>query len=220
MRKPKGHIRQYGSGYQVIVPVGPDPVTKRYGYAYRQAPTLEEAEVLRDKLLADIAEGRQPRKEATFGQLLDAALEVAQLDVSTRVLYRGHVEETIRPALGDYRVRYLEQHPELLDRLYAALRRCGRLCGGRRGLTDHRPPNRGERLAAGSLAHECDERFLPHRCRPAEPATVAQVHAIIEGAFGYAVRWEWMEESPAMPLDELDRLNGEMNGRLAKLEDG
>src|SRR5215469_6606147 len=79
MRKPKGHVRPHGTGYQVIVPVGLDPITKRYRYAYRQAATLEEAEELRDKLLADLAKGRQPRKEATFGQLLDAALEVAQL---------------------------------------------------------------------------------------------------------------------------------------------
>jgi hypothetical protein len=70
----------------VIVPVGRDPVTKRYRYAYRQAATREEAEELRDEMLADLAKGRQPRREATFGQLLDAVLEVADLDVNTRVL--------------------------------------------------------------------------------------------------------------------------------------
>jgi len=220
MRNPKGHVRLHGTGYQVIVPVGRDPITKRYRYAYRQAATLDEAEKLRDKLLADMAQGRQLRKEATFGHLLDAVLEVAHLDGTTRVIYQGHVEETIRPALGDYRVGYLEQHPELLDRLYAALGRCRRLCGGRRGLIDHRPPSCGERLAAGTPDHECDGRCRPHECRPAEPATVAQVHAIIKGAFGCAVRWEWVGEDPAMPLDELDRLNEEMNGCLAKLEDG
>jgi integrase len=198
MRKPKGHVRPHGTGYQVIVPVGRDPVTKRYRYAYRQAATREEAEKLRDELLADLAKGRQPRREATFGQLLDAVLEVADLDVNTRVLYQGEVEETVRPALGDYGVGYLEQHPELLDRLYAALGRCRRLCGGRRGLIDHRTSARGERLTAGTPDHECDERCRPHECRPAEPATVVEVHAIIEGAFGYAVQWKWVRENPAL----------------------
>jgi hypothetical protein len=214
MRKPRGHVRPHGSGYQVIVPVGRDPITRRYTYAYRQAATREEAEELRGKLLADLAEGRQPRREATFGQLLDAVLEAADLDVSTRVIYRLPVEETLRPALGDYGVGYLKQHPELLDRLYAALGRCRRLCGGRLGLIDHGP--RGKRMADATPDHECDERCRPHQCRPAEPATVAQVHAILEAAFGYAVRWEWIYENPAMPLDELDRLNEEMNGSLAK----
>jgi hypothetical protein len=187
MRNPRGHVRPHGSGYQVIVPVGRDPITKRYRYAYRQAATLDAAEKLRDKLLADLAQGRQPRREATFGRLLDAVLEVADLDVSARVIYRLHVEEILRPALGGYGVGYLEQHPELLDRLYAALGRCRRLCGGRRGLIDHRPPSREEWLASGTPGHECDDRCRPHRCQPAEPATIAQVQASIEGAFGCAV---------------------------------
>jgi site-specific recombinase XerD len=44
----------------------------------------------------------------------------------------------------------------------------------------------------------CDERCRPHQCRPAEAVTVAQIHAIIKGAFGYAVRWKWIEENPAV----------------------
>jgi hypothetical protein len=43
---------------------------------------------------------------------------------------------------------------------------------------------------------------------------------IIKAAFGCAVRWEWVGEDPAMQLDELDRVDEEMNGCLAKLEDG
>src|SRR5215475_3991223 len=83
-------------------------------------------------------------------------------------------ERTIPPALGDYGVGYLEQHhPKLLDRLYAALRRCRRSCGGRRGLIDHRPAGRGKRLADGTPNHECDERCRPHECRPAEAAALA-----------------------------------------------
>ena len=58
MRKPTGHIRPHGAGYEVAVPVGRDPITKRYNYEYRQAPTPEEAKKVRDKMLADMAKGR------------------------------------------------------------------------------------------------------------------------------------------------------------------
>jgi len=75
--------------------------------AYRQAAIRGEVKQLRDKMLADLAEGRLPRREATVGQLLDAVLEAADLDASTRVICKGHVGETIR--LGGYRVGYLEQ---------------------------------------------------------------------------------------------------------------
>jgi integrase len=143
MRKPTGHIRPHGAGYEVAVPVGRDPITKRYSYAYRQAPTLEEAEKVRDRMLAELETGRKLRDKTTFGQLLDDVLEVAHLDLSTRVIYQGYIERTIRPALGEYEVRYLEQHPELLDRLYAGLGRCRRVCGGRRG------PGRAPRFPAG-----------------------------------------------------------------------
>jgi integrase len=56
---------------------------------------------------------------------------MADLDFTTRGMYQGYIERTIRPALGDYEVGFLEQHPELLDRLYAKLRHRRRLCGGR-----------------------------------------------------------------------------------------
>ena len=60
----------HGTGYQAIVPVGLDRITKRYSYRYGQADTEEEA--------------------------------------------------------------------------------TARLCGGRRGLVDHRPAGRGKRLADGT----------------------------------------------------------------------
>ena len=34
MRTPKGHIRRRGNRYEIAVPVGRDPITKRYRYAY------------------------------------------------------------------------------------------------------------------------------------------------------------------------------------------
>ena len=40
MASPKGHIRKHGDSYQVAVPVGRDPVTKRYRYAYDSATAI------------------------------------------------------------------------------------------------------------------------------------------------------------------------------------
>jgi hypothetical protein len=45
LRTPKGHIRQRGGSYEISVPVGRDPVTQRYRYAYDHADSLVEAEL-------------------------------------------------------------------------------------------------------------------------------------------------------------------------------
>jgi integrase len=100
MRKARGHVRPHGAGFEVAVPVGRDPIMKRYTYAYEQAATLEEAEAVRERMLAARQAGRELRDKATFGQLLDAMLEVAHLDFNTRVIYQGYIDRTIRPALG------------------------------------------------------------------------------------------------------------------------
>jgi integrase len=199
VRKPRGHIRAHGAGYEVAVPVGRDPITKRYQYRYEHAATEEEAEAVRERMIDEITAGREPKNRQTkFGELLDEVLETADLEFTTRGMYRGYIERTIRPALGDYEIGHLEQHSELLDKLYAQLRRCRKLCGGRRGLVDHRSAGRGKRKEDGTPDHLCDERCRPHQCRGAENATVAQIHAIIKGAFGYAVRWKWIDENPAL----------------------
>jgi hypothetical protein len=147
MRKPRGHIRPHGAGHEEAVSVGLNPITKRYRYLYEQVATMEEAEAARDWMGAAVTAGRVPRTKATFGELLDRMLEVADLDFTTKGMYQGYIERTIQPALGELPVYDLQQHPELLDRLYAALRRCRRLCGGRRSLVDHRPAGRGKRRA-------------------------------------------------------------------------
>ena len=95
MRKPRGHIRQHGAGYEVAVSAGQDPITKRYRYLYEQVATIEEAEAVRDRLIAEVTAGREPRTKATFGELLDRMLEVADLDFTTRGMYQGYIERTI-----------------------------------------------------------------------------------------------------------------------------
>lgn len=139
MRTPKGHIRRRGGSYEVSAPVGRDPVTKRYRYAYEYAPDEETARRKRDELIARVAQGREPMNRATVNELLNRWLSVAELELSTRVGYEGYIDRVIRPVLGNMRLRDLETRVDVLDVLYAELRRCRRLCGGRKGLVDHRP---------------------------------------------------------------------------------
>jgi integrase len=198
MAAPKGHIRKHGDGYQVVVPVGRDPVTGRYRYAYESARNLDEAKERREEMVGRIADGREPTVKATVGELLDKWLAVAELELTTRVTYEGYIERVIRPVLGGIRLRELERRVDVLDGLYAELRRCRKLCGGRKGLIDHRPPGRppqaGQETPTG---HVCDKRCRPHQCRPMEPATILQIHSILRRAFKYAVRWQWIRQNPA-----------------------
>ena len=150
MRTPKGHIRRRGSRYEIAVPVGRDPITKRYRYAYDSASTEEEAERRRAVLTEQITKGRAPQARATVSDLIDRWLSVAELELITTVNYESYIERVIRPVLGG---------------LYAALRRCRRLRGGRRGLVDHRPAGQGRRRPDGEPDHQCDQRCVPHRCQ-------------------------------------------------------
>ena len=46
--------------------------------------------------------------------------------------------------------------------------------------------------------HDCTRSGCRrHVCRPLSAATIRQLHAVLSGAFGAAVRWEWIDRSPA-----------------------
>jgi alkanesulfonate monooxygenase SsuD/methylene tetrahydromethanopterin reductase-like flavin-dependent oxidoreductase (luciferase family) len=66
----------------------------------------------------------------------------------------------IRPVLGGMRLRELEVRVDILDVLYAELRRCRKLCGGKKGLVDRRPLGRARRSREHGPGHVCDEREL------------------------------------------------------------
>lgn len=185
-KTPQGHIRKRGNRYEVAVFQGRDPITKRNRYVYESAKTHEEAERQRDRLLERVAQGREADTKATVGLLLDQWLSVADLAVSTRHVYEGFIERTIRPAVGDIKLRTLQHRVDILDKFYAHLRRCRLLCDGRPGI-DHRTSGK----------HECDERCRPHACRPMQPRTIRNVHAILRAALGFAVKWGWIERNPA-----------------------
>ena len=197
MRTPRGHIRRRGNRYEIAVPVGRDPITKRYRYAYDSAGTEEEAERRRAALIAQITKGRVPQARATVSDLIDRWLSVAELELITTVNYESYIERVIRPVLGGLQLREIQDRVEVLDELYAQLRRCRRLCGGRRGLVDHRPVGQGRRRPDGEPDHQCDERCVPHRCQGASASAIHQIHAILHRAFAVAVKWRWMDRNPA-----------------------
>ena len=100
MRTPRGHIRRHGNRYEISVPLGRDPITKRYRYVYDSASTEEEAERRRAALIEQITQGRAPQARATVGDLIDRWLSVAELELITTVNYQSYIERVIRPVLG------------------------------------------------------------------------------------------------------------------------
>jgi hypothetical protein len=80
--------------------------------------------------------GQQPEWAATVGYLLDQYMAVADLDVSTREGYEGHIRRTIKPALGGMELRKLRG--PVLDTFCARLRQCGDLACTGKPFTEHR----------------------------------------------------------------------------------
>jgi integrase len=70
---------------------------------------------------------------------------------------------------------------------------------GRRSAVSGEPAtarSRNARPADGE--HDCARSGCrQHQCRPMSGPTIRQIHAILSGAFGTAVRWEWIERNPA-----------------------
>ncbi|MFC5209872.1 hypothetical protein ACFPM0_25365 [Pseudonocardia sulfidoxydans] len=94
------------------------------------------------------------------------------------------VRRQARPAVhGDRKVGSVDA--DVLDSLYAELRRCREHCTTRRG-TDHRTPR----------PHDCDDRCRPHKCRPLGNATIRKIHYVLSGAYKKAIRWRWVATSP------------------------
>jgi integrase len=110
---------------------------------------------------------------------MDRYLDVLGVEDTTRGTYESYIRRYVRPALGELQVGRIAA--EVLDSLYAQLRRCRRRCG-RRQQIDHRT----------TADHDCDERCRQHVCRPLAAATIRQIHWILSGAFDRAVRWRWI----------------------------
>lgn len=182
---PSGALR-------VRVYAGIDPVSGRRHYLTEQVKAgpkaTRQAEAVRQRLLSEVAEKRNPRTSATVDQLLDRYLDQFDGSPNTLTLYRGYVRNHISPFLGHLTVGGLDA--DVLDSFYAELRRCRTHCSGKRS-TEHRT----------SGSHECDERCGAHRCRPLSPTTVRHMHFILSGAFKRAVRWRWVAVSPIVQAE-------------------
>jgi integrase/DNA-binding transcriptional regulator YhcF (GntR family) len=192
-QRARGSVEELPSGgFRVRVYAGVDPMTGRDHYLRETVPpgprADREAKKVRTRLVAEVDERRNPRTNATVGQLLDRHLEMAELDESTLETYRGYVRKHIRPLLGSKKVGMLDAN--VLDSFYAELRRCREHCSGRKEL-DHRTRE----------PHSCDERCVPHVCRPLSASTVRQIHFILSGALRRAVRWKWVAANPMADAD-------------------
>jgi integrase len=188
-RRSRGSIKPVAAGgYRVRVYAGYDRVSGKRFYLDETVPpgprAFKEAERLRTRLLKQVDDKRNPNTRATVDQMLDRYLQVLDVEPTTRNTYEGYIRNHIRPALGSLSLAKLDA--ETIDSFYAQLRACRVRCGGRRRI-DHRTASE----------HACDDRCQQHQCKPLAPATVRQIHAILQGAGTRAVRWKWISVNPA-----------------------
>jgi integrase len=189
-KRQRGSIEKLPSGaLRVAVYAGLDAVTGRRHYLREVVPPGPTAEAEADKairrLAAQVDERRHPRTSATLDQLLDRYLETLDVGRTTHRMYTRYLEKHVRPFVG--RLKAGSVDAEVLDSLYAELRRCRDHCTGKRGI-DHRTPRQ----------HECDERCRPHACRPLSGTTIRHIHFVLRGAYEKGVRWRWVSVNPVL----------------------
>jgi hypothetical protein len=122
-------------------------------------------------------------------QLLDRYLATLDVAESTRKMYAKYAEKHIRPFVGRLKAGAVDV--EVLDSLYAELRRCRVHCERSRGLVDHRTPR----------PHECDSRCHPHRCNGLSSTTIRHIYFVLRGAYEKGVRWRWVSLNPFKLVD-------------------
>src|SRR6476660_483773 len=125
-RRARGHIRRRGGSFQVLVYAGTDPLTGKPNYLTESTPDEAQAQKILTRLLAQVDDQRNPRTKATMGAVLDAWLRTHEAEETTLDGYRGYVRRTIEPALGAVPIAKIT--PQVLEELYADLRRCKHRC--------------------------------------------------------------------------------------------
>jgi integrase len=201
--RKRGFVRQRGGSYEAVVYAGIDPLTGKKVYLSESYTDPQDAEKARVRLVAKVDAQRSTATRETLAYALDAWLEVHEGEVTTIDGYRGYIERTIKPALGEEPISKLSARA--LEQFYAQLRRCRVRCDGKRKI-DHRAEGTHDcRVVhhARVRAHDCDKskcrvvECKPHVCTPLSPATVNQIHAIIRATLSAAVRWDWIPSNPA-----------------------
>jgi integrase len=209
-RRQRGHVRKRGNSYQVLVYAGTDPRTGRPHYLTESTKDEKLVDRIMRRLLTEVDEQRNVQTKATLGAAVDAWLAVHEVEQNTRKGYETHARLYIKPALGDVPIGKI--NAQMLEQLYAELRRCRIRCNGRVPI-DHRVDGphecrvvRHKRLPGRQRAdghHDCakagcvDVECPPHVCKPLSASTVRQIHIAISAALSAAVRWEWIKSNPA-----------------------
>jgi integrase len=189
-KRQRGTIDALPSGaLRVRVYAGADPLTgKRHDLveiipAGPKAAALAEA--ARTRMFSEVDERRNPRTNATVDQLLDRYLTTLDVGRTTHRMYTRYLEKHVRPFIGRLKAGALDL--EVLDSLYAELRRCRDHCTDRRSV-DHRTPRE----------HTCDERCRPHTCAPLSGTTIRHIHFVLRAAYEKGVRWRWLASNPVL----------------------
>ncbi|MGQ0632326.1 MAG: tyrosine-type recombinase/integrase [Sporichthyaceae bacterium] len=186
-RQQRGRIDRLPSGsYRVRVAAGRDPVTgKRFDITESVAAlatdrdTRREAERVRTRLLNQVDERRNPRTKETMNELLDRWLAVLSVEQSTRAGYVGKIDKHLRPTIGKITVGKI--NAEMIETLYAHLRKCREHCGARPG-------------------SRCRVTGDP-RCHPLSAGSIRVVHSILKSSLNRAVRWQWIAINPMSFVD-------------------
>ncbi|MBB4904572.1 site-specific integrase [Actinophytocola algeriensis] len=192
-QRRRGNIETLRSGAKRIrVYNGLDPVTKKPIYVGEtvaaNTPGLDKAaERALIRWLKTVDDQKAPRTNATVDELINAFLDVIDIDRGTLRGWRNKQKNHIRPLLGETSLK--KAHPHVLETFFAELRRCRKHCG-RQPQVDHRTPRQ----------HERDHRCVRHQCEGLSTSSVREIHTILNGAFGRAVVWEWLG---ANPLDQV-----------------
>lgn len=191
VRRRTGSVRQRGNTLQVRLFSGHDPVTGRDVYLTATIKgTDKAARKQADAKLAEfwtqVRKQRSVQTTVSFSHALNEWMRTTDLEESTRHTYKGYIERTIRPVLGEIAINKIG--PRVLENLYGELRRCRIRCDGKPFIEKHTTKDEHDCAIAKCEAHEC---------RPMASSTVRQIHAIISGTLDAATRWEWVASNPA-----------------------
>ncbi len=189
--RQRGRIEERGKTLRVIVYAGVDPVTGKRSYLRQtingtDRAAYKRAEKALNKLLAQVDGQRSAPSSTSFSFALDEWMRTNEIEDSTRKAYRGYIDRTIRPNLGDTAVNKITAR--MLESFYTDLRRCRSQCNGKPFIEKHK--KEGE--------HDCvTKKCKPHVCKPMAASTVRQIHFIISGTLDAAERWDWISSNPA-----------------------
>lgn len=208
--RERGHIRQRGGSYQVLMYAGIDPVTGKEIRLSDSTSDPDEAEAILERMRVEVANRKATRTKATLSYAIDECLRGHEIEETTRATYVGYIERTIRPALGKEPVESISV--KTIEDLIADLRRCSQRCRNGKPAVDHRTaakhecrvvrhrrrpgrPAQGEVhdcAAAGCQVVECPA----HQCKPMSKSAILQILAILGLVFDACMRWEWIDSNP------------------------